>query len=111
MTYRAAWYLPDGTTPAPGLDLGEVRPGQSASVTRLLKNIGDQALSAVQFTLADDLAGVAVSVAGRALTPGVMYAGPGLSPGQTLAVVYTRDVPADAAPGPFSAFLTIRALT
>ncbi|AFD25917.1 hypothetical protein [Deinococcus gobiensis] len=111
MTYRAAWYLSDGTTPAPGLDLGEVKPGQSASVTRLLKNIGDQALSAVQFTLADDLAGVTVDVAGETLAPGVMYAAPGLAPGQTLSVTYTRAVPADAVPGPFSAFLTIRALT
>lgn len=111
MTYRAAWYLPDGTTPAPGLDLGEVKPGQSASVTRLLKNIGDQSLSAVQFTLADNLLGVTVEVAGHALTPGTLYAAPDLAPEQTLSVTYTRAVPADAAPGPFSAFLTIRALT
>ena len=50
MTYRAQWTLADGT-PAPGPDLGTVQPGQTRSVTRLLKNIGDQPLSAVQVAL------------------------------------------------------------
>ncbi|WP_272977107.1 CARDB domain-containing protein [Deinococcus geothermalis] len=111
MTYRAAWYLSDGTTPAPGPDLGEVKPGETKTITRKLKNIGDQALSAVQVTLVDDLPGVTVKVGDHALTPGTMYSAPGLAPGESLTVTYTRTLPADAEPGTFTAFLRIRALT
>lgn len=108
--YRAGWYTEAGTV-APGLDLGELKPGETKSVVRLLKNMGDQHLSAVQFTLKDDLPGVTAKVGEQVLTVGQMYnAGP-LAPGATLRVEYTRAVPADARPGPFSAFIQIRALT
>ncbi len=111
MTYRAGWYLPDGVTPATGLDLGEVKPGQTASVTRRLKNIGDQALSAVQFTLKDNLPGVSVKVGGKALTYNTTLTTGPLAPGETITVECSRTVPADAPPGLFSAFVQIRALT
>lgn len=111
MTYRAAWYLPDGTTPAPGPDLGEIKPSETKTVHRKLRNIGDQPLSAVQVTLVDDLPGVTVTVGGHALVRGVMYAAPGLPVGGALDFTLTRTVPADAEPGVFSAFLRIRALT
>ena len=111
MTYRAIWVLPDGVTPASGLDLGEVQPGKSASVTRLLKNTGDQPLSAVQFTLKDNLPGVSVKVGDTVLTYGATYSAPALAPGETVSVEYSRSVPADAPPGLFSAFIQIRALT
>ncbi|WP_104990857.1 hypothetical protein [Deinococcus sp. NW-56] len=110
MTYRAAWTLPDGT-PAPGPDLGEVKPGETKTVSRRLKNIGDQPLSAVQITLVDDLPGVTVTVGQTTLTPGQMHAAPGLAPGESLDVTYSRTVPPDAEPGVFRAFLRIRALT
>ena len=111
MTYRAAWYLSDGTTPAPGPDLGEVKPGETRTITRKLKNIGDQPLSAVQVTLVDNLPGVSVAVGGHPLTPGVMYAAPGLAPGAALEFILSRTVPPDAEPGVFNAFIRIRALT
>lgn len=110
MTYRAAWYLPDGT-PAPGPDLGEVKPGETKAVHRKLKNIGDEPLSAVQFTLLDDLPGATVNAGGVNLTPGQMHTAPGLAPGESLDVTYSRTVPPDAEPGVFRAFLRIRALT
>lgn len=110
MTYRAAWYNLDGT-PATGLDLGEVKPGQTGTITRLLKNIGDQPLSAVQFTLKDNLVGVAVKVNDTLLVYDVTYNAGALAPSATVAVEYTRTVPTDANPGLFSAFIVIRALT
>lgn len=111
MTYRAAWYLADAVTPAPGLDLGDLRPGETRSVSRLLRNIGDQPLSAVQWTLEDDVPGVTVTVDGVTLTPGVTHTTPALPPGAGVPVTAARTAPADAPPGLGSAFLTIRALT
>lgn len=108
--YRAGWYTEAGAV-APGLDLGEVKPGQSGSLTQLLKNTGDQALSAVQLTLKDDLPGLTVKAGGQVLMVGQTHdAGP-LAPGESLLLEYTRTVPADAKPGPWSAFVQIRALT
>lgn len=108
--YRAGWYTEAGAV-APGLDLGELKPGETKSVVRLLKNTGDQPLSAVQFTLKDDLSGVTVKVGEQVLTPNQTYASGSLAPGESLPVEYTRTVPADAKPGPWSAFIQIRALT
>lgn len=111
MTYRAGWYLPDGVTVSSGLDLGEVKPGETKSITRKLKNTGDQNLGAVQFTLQDNLPGVSVTVDGTPLVPGTMHATPALLVGEAITVEYSRTVPADANPGTFSAFILIRALT
>ncbi|MDO4244558.1 MAG: hypothetical protein Q4C89_00855 [Deinococcus sp.] len=108
--YRAGWYTEAGAV-APGLDLGELKPGETKSVVRLLKNTGDQHLSAVQFTLKDDLSGVTVKVDEQVLTPNQTYASGPLAPGESLRVEYTRTVPVDAKPGPWSAFIQIRALT
>ncbi|GGI75428.1 hypothetical protein [Deinococcus wulumuqiensis] len=107
--YRAGWYLESGAV-ATGLDLGEVKPGSAASVVRLLKNTGDQPFSGVQFTLKDDVPGVQVNVGGQPLTPGQTYTAPGLAPGESLRVEYSRAVPAEAEPGTWSAFISIRAL-
>ena len=110
MSYRAQWTLADGT-PAPGPDLGEVKPGQTGSVTRMLRNTGTLPLSAVQFTLVDDLPGVSITVNDTPLTPGEMYAAPGLEPNAAHTVTYSRTVPSDADPGPWRAFLRVRGLT
>ncbi|SEI66653.1 hypothetical protein SAMN04488058_101287 [Deinococcus reticulitermitis] len=110
MSYRTIWTLPDGT-PAPGLDLGTVKPGETKSIGRKLKNTGDQPLSAVQMTLVDNLPGVTVTVGGETLIPGQMHAAPGLAPGESLDVTYARTVPPDAEPGVFRVFIRIRALT
>mgnify|MGYP000035230951 CR=1 FL=1 len=111
MTYRAGWYLMDGVTVSSGLDLGEVKPGETKTITRKLKNTGDQALSGVQFTLQTDLPGISVKVNDVSLTYNVTHTSPALAPGETLTVEYSRTVPADANPGTFSAFILIRALT
>lgn len=110
MTYRAAWMQSDGVTPAPGPDLGQIQPGMTATVARVLKNIGDQPLTAVQFTLTDDLPGLTVTVAGQPLTVGEMFSAPGLEPGQWVEFTATRTVPPGDPPGTFSAFVLIRAL-
>ena len=107
--YRAGWYLESGAV-ATGLDLGEVKPGSTGSVVRLLKNTGDQPFSGVQFLLKDDVPGVEVRVGGQRLAPTELYTAPGLAPGESLRVEYARTVPTGADPGPWSAFVSIRAL-
>lgn len=111
MSFAAAWYLPDGT-PAPGPDLGEVQPGQTKTIERRLRNVGSDGLSSVIWQLeTTPLAGLTVTVAGHDLVPGVPYSTAALAPTEEATVIYTRAVPADAPPGPFTAFLSVRALS
>lgn len=107
--YRAGWYLESGAV-ATGLDLGEVQPGKTASLVRLLRNTGDQPFSGVRFLLTEDVPGVEVRVEGTPLIVGEALTTDPLEPGASLRVEYARAVPADADPGTWSAFISIRAL-